>query len=193
MIIGISGKLYSGKDTLAKFLLKHIEEVDQGQYRYDLQSFAYKLKKMGAFLTNTPQEWWFTQEGKNKYLPDWEMTIGQFQQRLGTEAMRDGLHKDGWVISLMSEYQFYSKWIVTDVRFLNEAEAIKAKGGVIVRIEGDPTGERKKSTRDLNHPSETSLDQYPDFDYKILNITPLSYLDQQAKSIILSLHQSGKL
>lgn len=190
MIIGISGKLYSGKDTLAKFLLKYIEETDN---RYDLQSFARKLKEMGAFLTNTPREWWFTQEGKNRYLPDWEMTVGQFQQKLGTEAMREGLHKDGWIISLMSEYQFYSKWIITDVRFPNEAEAVKCRGGVLIRIEGDPTGERKKSTRDLNHPSEISLDQYPNFDYKIYNITPLSYLDQQAKSIIMHLHQSGKL
>lgn len=191
MIIGISGKLYSGKDTLAKYLMRYTEEI-AGVY-FETKSFAYKLKKMGAYLTNTPEEWWFTQEGKNKMLPDWGITIGQFQQKLGTEAMRDSIHKNGWVIALMSEYQFYSKWIVTDVRFPNEADAIKNNNGILIRIEGDPTGERKKSTRDLNHPSETSLDQYPNFDYKIHNITPISYLEQQAKSIVMYLHQSGKL
>lgn len=191
MIIGISGKLYSGKDTLAKYLLKYAEDV--AGIHFDVKSFAYKLKKTGAFLTGTPEEWWFSQEGKNKLLPEWNMTIGQFQQKLGTEAMRDTIHKDGWVIALMSEYQFYSKWIVTDVRFPNEAKAIKDKNGILIRVDGDPTGERKKSTRDLNHPSETSLDQYPDFDYKIQNIAPLSYLEQQAKSIIVYLHQANKI
>lgn len=191
MIIGISGKLYSGKDTLAKYLVKYTKEI--AGVSFDLQSFANKLKKTGAFLTNTPEEWWFTQEGKNKMLSDWGMTIGQFQQKLGTEAMRDAIHKDGWVIALMGEYQFYSKWIITDVRFPNEAKAIKDRQGILIRVEGDPTGERKKSTRDLNHPSEVSLDQYPDFDYKIQNIVPLSYLEQQAKSIVMYLHQTNKL
>jgi hypothetical protein len=190
MIIGISGKLYSGKDTLAGLLVKEFSTMNVS---FQLKSFAYKLKKVGAYLTNTPEEWWFTQEGKQMLLTEWGMTIGQFQQKLGTEAMRNSIHQEGWILSLMSDYGPREDWIVTDVRFPNEAEAIKKTGGVLIRIEGDPTGSRKTSKRDLNHPSETSLDQYGKFDYMILNSLPISSLELQAKNIALHLRQTGKI
>ena len=187
MIIGISGKLYSGKDTLASCLL---HEFDDYGVTFMQKSFAFKLKKMGAYLTNTPEIWWFTQEGKQQYLPKWDMTIGEFQQKLGTEAMRDNIHPDGWVIALMSEYSTFDNWIVTDVRFPNEAEAIKKEGGTLIRIEGDPSNERKNSKRDLNHPSETSLDDYDGFDYKIVNAPPIETLQKQAHTIAFNLLRS---
>lgn len=190
MIIGISGKLYSGKDTFAKLLT---QQFNNNNISFVCKSFAYKLKRIGAFLTNTPEEQWFTQEGKQTFLPDWNMTIGEFQQKLGTEGMRQGVHLDGWVIALISDYTVGQNWIVTDVRFPNEAKAIKQKQGILIRIEGDPTGERRLSKRDLNHPSETSLDNYNDFDYIIDNNLSISYLEMQAKTIVLHLLQSSKI
>jgi len=190
MIIGISGKLYSGKDTLAGILVREFLDLDVS---FKVKSFAYKLKKTGAYLTNTPEEWWFTQEGKQMLLTEWGMTIGEFQQKLGTEAMRDNIHKEGWILALMSEYGPREDWIVTDVRFPNEAEAIRKTGGILIRIEGDPTGKRKTSKRDLNHPSETALDSYGKFDYIIHNILPFSSLELQAKNIAAHLRQTSKI
>lgn len=190
MIIGISGKIYSGKDTFAEILQK---ELCIKNKFFDLRSFAYKLKKTGSYLTNTPEEWWFSQEGKQKYLPEWSMTIGEFQQKLGTEACRDNLHKHTWVLALMSDYQFYSNWIVTDVRFPNEAEAIKERKGVLIRINGDPTGKRKESKRNLNHESETALDDYKRFDYVIENNSTLEHLREQVQYVYYGLLNSGKI
>jgi hypothetical protein len=34
----------------------------------------------------------------------------------------------------------------------------------LIRLNGDPSGERARSTRNLEHPSETALDNYPHFD-----------------------------
>lgn len=181
MIIGISGKMHSGKDTFAGYLKTELKSVGQ---TYETRAFGTKLKKLGADLTNTPLEWWYSIEGKAKVLDGWNMTIGEFQQKLGTEAIRNGIHKDSWIFALFSEYYFYSKWIITDVRLLNEAEAIKSRGGILVRLEGDPARLRASSTRDHKHESETALDNYKDFDYTIYNTPPTSFLQKQAKDLV---------
>ena len=48
--------------------------------------------------------------------------------------------------------------LVPDVRFANEADPIRARGGLMLRIEGDPLNQRGDGTRDDNHPSETAMD-----------------------------------
>lgn len=191
MIIGISGTIGSGKDTLASLIIKHAHSkyndipnrfVNESQL-VKSKSFANKLKVMGAFLTGTEQSLWFTQEGKNIVLPAWGMTIGEFQQKLGTEAIRDGLHINAWVLALMADYDKIYNWIITDVRFPNEAEAVKERGGIVIRINGDPAGVRARSSRNLNHPSEIALDNYEKFDYIYTNDKSLADLEDFAKDI----------
>ena len=53
-------------------------------------------------MTNTPMDMQTSQSGKATYLEDWGMTVREFQQRLGTDAVRDGLHKDSWVLATLS-------------------------------------------------------------------------------------------
>ena len=178
MLIGINGKLGSGKDTLADLIQKHSSVNNLIR-----KSFAYKLKAMGAFLTATDEKVWFTQEGKNIVLPAWGMTIGEFQQKLGTEAIRDGLHINAWVLALMADYDKIYNWIITDVRFPNEAEAVKERGGIVIRVNGDPAGVRARSSRNLNHPSEIALDNYEKFDYIYTNDKSLADLEDFAKDI----------
>lgn len=58
--------------------------------------------------------------------------------------------------------QEYPNWIITDCRFENEAQAVKAHGGVVVRI-------NRPGVDAVNaHSSETSLDNW-NFDYTINN------------------------
>lgn len=83
------------------------------------------------------------------------ITVRQFLQWLGTDAIRDGLHENTWVNALMSDYQRvrpiivdipkekfhlspdpeYPNWIITDTRFPNELQAIKNNGGICIRID----------------------------------------------------------
>jgi uncharacterized protein YegP (UPF0339 family) len=115
-----------------------------------------------------------------------QMTVRQLLQELGTEGLRKGLHENVWVNALMADYKapkmseyHPSKWIITDVRFPNEAEAITEKNGVLIRIErpGTPTGE---------HASETSLDEYP-FMHVIVNDGDLNDLINKVRKLLIQL------
>lgn len=109
-------------------------------------------------------------------------------QLLGTECGRRVIHPEIWVNSLMAEYKgieqpnkpgqerqiSFPNWVITDVRFPNEAEAIKRKGGIVLRIErpystvaggGNPANFNKEQF----HASETALDDYKGFSHIIQN------------------------
>lgn len=180
MIIGISGRIGSGKDTLAQF----IREIDPS---YEVKKFAYKLKQVASLLTGVPVEKFEDQEFKKQQMPsEWGMTYREFLQKLGTDAIRDGLHTNAWVNSLMAEYKIdghagpmqYPNWLITDVRFPNEAVAVKQYGGILVRINRfyDPNENNL-------HPSETALDDYP-FDKVIDNRGTLADLRRMTLKIL---------
>ncbi len=112
------------------------------------------------------------------------MSVREFLQKLGTDGLRRGLHTNTWVNALFADYKKiefgdeeqgeYPNWVITDVRFPNEAKAIKEKGGVIIRV--DRPGVKAINT----HPSEVGLDEW-NFDYKIWNgsdITALTFTIQ---------------
>ena len=75
-----------------------------------------------------------------------------------------------------------SNWIITDVRFPNEVEAIEDKGGTVIRIERTP---RSYGTEfEIEHSSETALDDY-DFDYVINNNGSISDLIDKVRQILI--------
>jgi hypothetical protein len=90
-----------------------------------------------------------------------KLTVRELLQKVGTDAMRDVIHKDVWINALFSEYKpqskesyeklqyrmnqvagvilpdylkVYPNWIISDVRFPNEVRAIRDRGGVIIRV-----------------------------------------------------------
>jgi hypothetical protein len=112
------------------------------------------VKQIAAQLTGLPKEYTETQESKDTFLIEWGMTMREMQQRIGTNAMRKGLHENVWVISSFAGYSDNDNWAFSDVRFPNEADAILEKGGTLIRIE-------RPGIKSMDHPSETSLDNYP--------------------------------
>ena len=168
IILGISGKIGSGKDFVTQYIIKSMP-----QYSFQAKSFAYNLKHISAIISGMPVESMFTHEGKNTVLDIYDgITVGRLQQLIGTELFRDNFDKEVWVKSLFAPFDVeMDNWIVSDVRFVNEAEYIKNIGGILIRLEGDPAGVRASSTRDMCHPSETELDGYDGFDI-IYNTEP---------------------
>ena len=163
MLIGISGKIGAGKDECGIYLADN--------FGFKVVKFATLIKEISAKMTNTPYSDHVSHRGKEKNLPEWGMTIREFQQKLGTDAVRNGLHQDAWVIALLSNFnKDTDRWVVTDVRFNNQANKIKELGGKIVRVnrEANPIPQS-------DHPSETELDDYK-FDHIIENSGSLNLL-----------------
>lgn len=158
MIIGISGKIGSGKTHTAKYIINNMTDYD-----FKLKSYGYNVKKIASLLTGINMKTIMSRKAKNIYLPEWKMTLGEMYQKIGTDCMRFNLHPDTWLISMFSTYHENDNWVIDDVRFRNEADLIKENGGIIIRVEGDPKSVREKDVRDHNHLSETELDNYEKF------------------------------
>ncbi len=69
----------------------------------------------------------------------------------------------------------------------NEADPIRDRGGLMLRVEGDPLQQRGDGTRDDNHPSETMMDTYPHFASVIHNNGSQEELKEQVLALLASL------
>jgi hypothetical protein len=180
-IIGISGKIGSGKDTFAELL------AEQLRGKVERHALADKLRLIteivsGVRMTTTHEVNKpfcnevrnYTQDQKNVVIKQFDKTIGESLQLVGTDLFRDNYDTDIWVKSFFNE-ELDDKLndgkiiVVPDVRFVNEADYILQEGGYLIRLEGDPMGVRENSLRDLNHISETNLDDYTNFSKVIYN------------------------
>jgi hypothetical protein len=224
MVIGISGRLGSGKDTVGK-IIQYLQCYNVGeitiddvinnpehewwleeQSKFEIKKFAGKLKQIGSLLTGIPIEMFEDQDFKKLNMnTEWGMTYREFLQRLGTEAMRDGLHTNVWVNALFADYypspnktleesfqeqfltgvsEIYYKlpnWIITDMRFPNEMEAVEFREGITIRVV-------RQDMHSLEamipaHASETALDDAK-FDYTIENNGTLDELVEKVREIL---------
>lgn len=119
------------------------------------------------------------------------MTVRQLLQELGTEAMRDGLHTNVWVNALFADFKFAkmsqynpSHWLITDMRFPNELEAIKERGGITIRVTRDYALRGGPEDPKNLHPSETALDKET-FDYEIVNDGTIEELIGKVRDILI--------
>lgn len=156
-IIGLSGRAKSGKDTVAVML---------GRHGYHRRAFADPLKAAAQAIFGLNEVQVMSQEAKERVDEFWGLSPRQIMQRLGTECLRSGFRDDVWVRSLyryiLDNPQFRA-WVVSDVRFPNEAEAIKSWGGRVWRVE------RPGIEAVSEHVSETAMDDYDRFDHVIVN------------------------
>ena len=187
----------------------------EDESKWEIKKWAGKLKFIASILTGIDEKKFEDQDFKKTNLaPEWDcnppeirglgtshkrpMTVREFLQRLGTDALRYGLHENAWVNALMSDYTptqvqwaqgpiggyedgDMPNWIITDTRFPNEADAIREKDGVLIRVE-------RPGVKPINdHPSEIGLDHYK-FDHVIKNNGSIQELADQVKSI-LRLHK----
>lgn len=163
LIIGISGKKRCGKDTAGMYLSSLL-----GAENAKTMYWATKMKIAAAEMLGLPPYHFFTDANKEKA---YEIAAGvfisgrEFLQKFGTDCFRDVFHKNFWVFQAMKDIKARKEGIILipDTRFPNEYEAIKDKGGYVIRV-----------CKDLppapgdDHPSETALDDY-NFDLVIDN------------------------
>lgn len=127
MIIGITGKAGSGKDTVGRFI--------EAQYGFVRRAFATPLKQMLAAIgIHEPPR-----EHKELPLEGWGFSYRRAAQLLGTEWGRK-LHDEIWINAMSFEIDkdamAQQHTVITDVRFENEAAMIRERGGVVVHVTG---------------------------------------------------------
>ena len=129
-------------------------------------------------------------------------------QFIGTNLFRNQLHPEIWVNTLMSEYKLYKEtkpfvnltlkdeeypnWIITDMRFPNEMEAVKKRGGITIRVNRPcdtcgGSGYHKMScpvSKSGEHYSETALDS-AEFDYVVDNNSDIQSLIEKIKQVLI--------
>ena len=77
--------------------------------------------------------------------------------------------------------------IVPDVRFRNEAQAIKDRGGLLIRV-NRPGYDNGLSLEAQGHPSETDLDNWGYFDYYVHNDGGMERIRQQLQGNLVELY-----
>lgn len=203
MIIGISGKKQCGKDTVCKIikaldiwnrygdgdmltfvkmLLKTPSPLGSIWYKH---AYADKLKQVLSIILNVNvaafEDNIFKMSNSEIAKPEGGYyTNRELLQRFGTEVGRS-ISPTLWVDALFTSYSEDDYWIIPDVRFPSEAKAIKDRGGIIIRVD------RETFSHD-NHPSETALDDYEGFDYRIDNNNDIEHLIDKVKGIMFQLN-----
>jgi hypothetical protein len=154
-ILGLAGYARSGKDTagdaLAELGWKRIAFADA------LREFSYRLNPliMNEWGKVTQLRWIIDEYGWNGYKrTQWADGIREHLQTLGTECGRELISQNIWVDATLNNLDPDGKYVISDVRFPNEVEAIRSRGGFVLRV-WRPGVEPANS-----HGSETSLDDY---------------------------------
>jgi hypothetical protein len=216
MIIGIAGKKGSGKNTLASYIKAQFE----GDFIVKEWAFADSLKISAAraldFKGTNEECIEFCNQLKDhgqisvaeKYhMADWKISGREFLQLYGTEAHREIFGTNFWVNYLLGK--IYSDEdgmliqegnnkprfdLITDVRFPNEAEAIRMCEGKVLQI-------RRKETdkNDDLHTSEIPLDPslcdaivYNDFSLDELRRSAINTVKEICRDYIAT-HTSQKV
>ena len=172
MIVGLVGFIGAGKGTVADLLVE--------KHNFFKESYANSVKDACAAIFNwdrsmlegdtsesrawreTKDEWWSSKLGR-------EFSPRLALQLMGTEAGRDVFHPDLWVHTVLRrcEQAPYNNYVIADVRFPNEINAIVKSGGKVIRVRRgeDPEWYSLAHECNLNNKQEIMRNAYPEVHY----------------------------
>ena len=134
VLIGLTGYAGTGKDTVRALLEEH------GMSGF---AFADPIRNMVRELLTSngcSDEYITNRELKEAEIPGLGVSARHMMQTLGTEWARHHLAEDFWIKLAATNMAHmrghgYRNFVVSDVRFANEAEWIRAQGGEIWMLE----------------------------------------------------------
>lgn len=140
MIVGISGFINSGKNTVASILTE--------KYNFRQDSFAASLKDACAMMFDWPRH---MVEGDTKESREWREQVDQWWanklgivdfsprlalQLMGTDVIRNHFNEGMWFLTLENRIRKNPDQhvVISDVRFPNEIKFIQDQGGIMIRV-----------------------------------------------------------
>ena len=169
MIVGVAGKIDSGKSLVCS-ILRNL--ADQYGKKVEIKSFAYPIYKIVSDLTDLSVE-----EIKRRkkdhvtvQIKDKVTNYRSIMQTIGN-GLRDHAYDDIWLDSLfgvdnqkaMRELTWKTDWwIIEDLRYVNEARRIKSLSGYVFQVDRD-------ESEDNSHIAENSLSGWSEWDMIIQN------------------------
>jgi hypothetical protein len=175
MIIGLSGYARSGKDTVAELLCLN--------YGYKRVSFADPMReallRLNPVIGHEPLAHLVNDYG-------WDVAKSKDEARrllqvFGTEVGREMFGGNFWIDQAFKQIDPAANVVIADVRFPNEADAIKARGGQVIRVN------RKDITAVNRHVSEHAMDNYM-FNHVIYNDGTLDDLADEVFMLVKELN-----
>jgi hypothetical protein len=180
-IVGIAGPIGSGKSTIAGILTS--------QFGFSRVRFAGPLKNMMTALGLSVRQ----VDGDLKEVPS-DLLCGKTprhaMQTIGTEWGRDLIGNDLWINAWKASVERLpgnSAIVVDDVRFPNEADAIREAGGVLLMV---TRGVTEAALAGVPHASEV-FDFDPDC--HIVNNGTIEHLEGHVRTILRGLTSGAPL
>jgi hypothetical protein len=148
--VGIVGRIGAGKTTAAHALCTHLG--------YQRLSFAAPLKEVCWHVygpLGVPYSAFYgTQEEKAEIIPGLGVSGRKLLEHIGTEGFR-GVTPDVWARAALASMNKGFRYVIDDVRYPNEAAALK-KIGIVIRLERlDYEAPR------TGHASDNAIDELP--------------------------------
>jgi hypothetical protein len=167
--IGLAGYAQSGKDTVAKTLTE--------DFGYKKVAFADSIRE--ALLALNPRievagmPMKLAQAVKSfgwDFLKKEDTGVRELLQKFGTEVGRELIDENIWVNMALDSIPDGSRVVFSDVRYPNEADAIKSAGGSVWRVN------RPDNFGANEHESEHALQDYK-FNIQINNVDTVDFLE----------------
>lgn len=172
-VIGLSGRAGAGKDTIADM----IQELKPGTERL---AFADPIRTMVRSLGIDPI--YLRHPNKEIIVPGLGVSTRHLMCTLGLEWGRNLIDSELWVKLLsmrLSRLKLVSGTlcVITDVRFKDEADFVRRRGGKIVNII------RPSLNKSYNHPSEAGI-ILKSGDFKLVNGGSVGDLRESVKKLL---------
>lgn len=132
LLIGLTGLARSGKSTAAEHLVAN--------YNLEHYAFADPLRDgLMAIFNLIPSD--FEGDRKEQTLNWLGRSPRELMQSMGTEWARNTVHPDVWVKLAEQNLDYITRamspvtgFVISDVRFENEADFIRQRGGTLIHI-----------------------------------------------------------
>lgn len=170
IIFIIYGKARSGKSTITEYIKEYFN--NKSLKSIDLM-YAESIKNYAKKIIN-----W---DGKEETKPR------DFLQQLGTEIIRNNIDNNFFINRMLQDIEVYSYFydviIISDARLKEEIEIPYNKYEKVIRIKiernsSDLTDKQKQ------HITETALNSYDKYEYKIINNGTLEELKNKINNIL---------